>query len=540
MAQFRDRGVPSRVEALTGAALSRREFMALGLGGTAAAMLAACTPGAPTPREPGSTPTPASGQPKPKLATSFRYATQAIASTMDPHGSHSISGYQALRQVHDTLLTFDETGEQVIGHLAHSYRMVDARTIELELRDDIRFSDGEPLTAEVVKWNIDRPWLYEDPTTLASRRRWGSAQPEIEIINSSRLRMKVEAPDALLPNRLATYFITSQRHGEAQDGNLVEGGVGTGPFRVTRFVPNSVTEYEAWDGSWRGAPTVQTASYIQIPEAAGLVAALQTGEVDAIYSPPPDQIATLREAFTLTTVPSGACTVVNMLPEFSPLDQARVREAFNLAVDKEQLLESVFGGFGRVAGQFIEPGFFGHDPAIEPFPYDPERARSLLRDAGVTSLELEIVAVAPTRTIAEVIAGFLGDVGVTAQVNLIEFPRFVDAVVNGSEWPMYPIRADYFSLRDFDAIVGQYARPADRQSTYNNAEFNRLANAQRQEIDPDRRRELVGEAVRIAREDPPVIFLAWQDFPIVHTPSIAELPIANNFFVDFEKVEKLA
>src|SRR5947209_13462536 len=128
---------------------SRREFLALGLGAGAAAALAACGAGERAPTQGGSG---ASG----RLADSVTLGVLTIADTLDPHGNLSYSQFLADRQIYDTLLTFDDRGEQLVPQLAAEWQRIDPLTVELKLRDDVKFSNGEDFTADKVVFNVNR------------------------------------------------------------------------------------------------------------------------------------------------------------------------------------------------------------------------------------------------------------------------------------------------------------------------------------------------------------------------------------------------
>ena len=118
--------------------------------------------------------------------------------------------------------------------------------------------------------------------------------------------------------------------------------IGTGSFKAVEFKPSSIMRFEAWDGSWRGKSTIQTATIQQVPEAATLISALKTGQVDIIFQPPADQVAGLkRDGFNVASVNSSSCTICSLLPSHPVMRDKRVREAIDLAVNKEELLQTV-------------------------------------------------------------------------------------------------------------------------------------------------------------------------------------------------------
>ncbi len=511
---------------------SRREFLALGLGAGAAAALAACSAGerAPTQDNGG-----ASG----RLADSVTLGVLTITDTLDPHGTLSYSQFLAHRQIYDTLITFDDRGEQLVPQLAAEWQRIDPLTVELTLRDDVKFSNGEDFTAETVVFNVNRLLEARDPFFAVTQQRLGPLVGA-EAISSTKVRLRTRAPDAILLNRLTMLFMVPPRY-TAEGGDLKSSPIGSGSFKVADYQANKSITYEAWDGSWRGKSTVQTAKIVRIAELAALVSALRTGEVDIIHNFQGDQAGRLREGFNVGNLAGRSCYLSSLLPMVPPFQDRRVRLAMNLAVNKEELVQTVLGGFGEVArGQVLQPGMLGYDDSLAPYPYDPERARSLLREAGYPSFDVALATVVTTRGMSEALAGYLKAVGVDVALNVLEFPVFLVNLNQKSSYPMIVWAPDYFHLNDFDPVAARFADAPPRQVQFDSDEFRKLYQALRAELDAEKRAALVKQAARVMYDEAACLLLSYRGIPVAYSKRLAPLPQTYDASIHFWKVQKAA
>lgn len=509
--------------------LDRREFLGLTAG---AAAILACSPSGGTGSSTGT-----SGGAK-KLADSIVLASQSISDTLDPHGTLSNSGYQTARQTFDALLTYDNSGK-LAPQLVTEWKRVDNNTVELKLRDDVKFSNGENFTADTVKFNIERILTSTDPIHASSKTRIATFAGA-EVVNPTTVRVKTKVPDALIFNRLTTLFMVPEKY-TRDGGDLKTKPIGSGSFKVTEFVVQNRIVYEAWDGTWRGKSTVKQARIVGIPEEAALLSALKTGEVDIVNPVSGDKVPGLKNDFNVVAVSAGSCTVNALFPAFDVYKDKRVREAVNLAVNKEDIIKTIFGGYGKPAGQIMQPGYPGNSDSFKPFPYDPERAKSLIKAAGVEGAEVKIAVVTAIKAYNEAIAGFLTAAGLKAGVQVYEFPVFVPQLTTKSDNAMVSFRTDYFALRDFDAAGANFgARPPGFQRFMNSDEYDKLYVAAQSELDEAKRLQYVLRMEEIMRAEIPVLYLAWQEFPIVFSKKIDKINTHYDTAVYLWEVEKAA
>jgi peptide/nickel transport system substrate-binding protein len=202
-----------------------------------------------------------------------------------------------------------------------------------------------------------------------------------------------------------------------------------------------------------------------------------------------------------------------MMPELNPaLADKRVRQAFNYAVDKQLIIDSIMQGHARLSqGQLVGEEGYGFNPNLTAYPYDPDRARSLLDEAGVGEIELTVWTTEGVyigdRDTNQAIAGFLEDIGVKTNLQSIEIATFADRLNADTLDGLNMQGMNYFPIQDAYFVMANYGPTRSYKSIYNNPEFDEALTASVQELDPDARLTLLHRCGEILNDDPPTIFL---------------------------------
>jgi len=444
--------------------------------------------------------------------TVARVALGSLPTTMDPNAKTSgPPSTIVFYPIFDTLTFTDETGA-AIPALATAWRSVDPLTWEFDLRPDVTFSNGEPLDAQDVKFTFDH---VLDPDNNQVVRARIATVDHVEIIDPTTVRIRTEAPDPILPKRVGSVFILPDQYfAEVGAQAFSEDPVGSGPFELVNFRPSTSATFRARAGSWRGEPGIDGVEVTAIPEASTRVAALQAGEVHLAESIPPDLAGALAEREGLSVV-SETLGQVNLIilnaDSDGPLGDVRVRRALNLAVDKQAIAQSLMSGYATPTGQLIAPNGTGHDPSIEPYPYDPGEAARLLAEAGYgggfditihTTQGLQL----NDREVSETVAGYLSALGINASIEVLETAAYVDAYHNGGMDPAFFIGWWYFPAMDGDFVLvwNESSRP---QSRFEDERFDELYAASKSELDPEKRLALLQEMSQLFHDEAGAIFL---------------------------------
>jgi len=377
---------------------------------------------------------------------------------------------------------------EVEGRLASDYEVSDdGLTYTFTLNDGIVFHDGTPLTsADVVS-------SYE--TVRTDKTVQGNA--EFAAVTS------ITAPDATTvkivlsePNQNFLFALTGPaglvfKTGDKTDLKTAENG--TGPFTLTRWNTGSSITFARNDDYWGEAAGVAQVEFQYIPDFTAGVNAALAHDVDVLTAVDPNLASQLEDDFTLTKGRTTDKATLAFNNKKAPLDDVRVREALRLAIDHEGLIEAVGAGttlYGPIPE--LDPGYEDLSDVIS---YDPEKAKSLLAEAGQEDLELTLTI--PSfygTTVPKVLISDFKKVGVTLDVNSVEFPTWLEDVYTNHDYDLSFVL--HVEPRDF----GNFANP-DYYFGYDNAKVQDLYAKALEEVDPDKSAELLAQAARIVSED---------------------------------------
>ncbi len=318
---------------------------------------------------------------------------QGLPETLDPYQHLSNVGTRVTYSLFDHLLErqFEDgdppgTGSGIGPMLAESWERIDDLTLEMQLREDVLFHDGTVLTAEDVKFTFERS-LFDTPEEMLDAEGYVSTISEIEIIDDYTIRFHTHEPDPLLEIRLtswATWILPKAYYESVGIEGFALDPIGTGPYRFVEIQPDNHLVLEAFDHYWGGLPPASRVTFRVIPEVSTRVAAIVSGEVDIVTNIPPDHVGQLEDAdgVRVQTVPLANVHLLRYNVNHPPLDDRALRQAMNLAIDRELLVETLWSGMADVprGHQFPEYGdMYNPDRPIPE--YDPDRARELVAES---------------------------------------------------------------------------------------------------------------------------------------------------------------
>lgn len=400
----------------------------------------------------------------------------------------------------------------------------DLRTITFHLRRGVRFSNGVPLTAEAVKFSFERA-ASEQSTNKDKANFVAMDSIHVEDEHTVVIVNKEPNPDLLFYLGQSSAIIVEP--GSA-DGNNSQ-PVGTGPYQLERWAKGSSISLKAWPG-YRdaGAVVIQRATFRFITDPAAQIAAVLSGDVDAFVRVSPRGLGQFERNPRLQTIKSGsrAKTVLSINNKKKPLDDVRVRRAISMAIDRNAVIQGAGDGLGVPIGSHYPPSAPGYVDTTGVNPYDPERARALLAEAGVqTPLELSLVLPPPpyARQGGEVIVAQLAQIGITAKVQTVEWAQWLANVYGG------PHNYDLTIVSHVEPFdLASFAKP-DFYWGYSNPEFDALLQAMRNNPDEAGRLAQLAEIQQLLAEDAVLAWLyqplwlsvahkdlrgLWQDMPI--------------------------
>jgi peptide/nickel transport system substrate-binding protein len=363
---------------------------------------------------------------------------QGLPETLDPYQHLSNLGTRVTYSLFDHLLERDfrdgdlpGTGAEIGPMLAESWERIDDLTLELQLREDVLFHDGSQLTADDVKFTFERS-LFDTPEEMLDAEGYVSTIREIEVVDDYTVRLHTHNPDPLLEMRLtswATWILPKDYYESVGIDGFAHDPIGTGPYRLVELQPDNHLILEAFDDYWGGTPPVSRVTFRVIPEVSTRVAAIASGEVDMVTNIPPDQVETLEDAdgVNVQSVPLANVHLLRYNTNYPPLDDQDLRQAMNLVIDRELLVETLWSGMADVprSHQFPEYGdMYNEDRPIPE--YDPDRARELLAASNYDG-ESIVFRVSPfyyTNGIesAQAIIEMWGEIGINAEIEVRDNP----------------------------------------------------------------------------------------------------------------------
>jgi peptide/nickel transport system substrate-binding protein len=467
-------------------------------------------------------------------------ALAAAPTSLDPADHRSRQSETVLRNMFDGLVTRD-TRSGVHMELAESMEWVDEETLEVTLREGVLFHDGEEMTADDVVFTFERiinenQIEYPEPHTSP---RKGLIAPLESIEKTGDYQVVMHFSDAWPPamQMLVHQQIVPQHYlEEVGTEGFIEHPIGTGPFKFVSAEGLEEIVMERFDDYYGGAPDlepvgpacVKTAVFRVIPEASSRVASLLAREVDIIQSTPPEMIDTLSQTpgVQVKTAPSTQPKWMEMNVSMPPFDDVLVRQAMNHAVDKQLIIDAIYGGRAVALPGPLSPYNNFVNEELEPYSYDPDEALALLEEAGWTDsdgdgtldkggqpLAFTVDTIEDWRPLAEAVADQFRAIGADAGVRFWEY-SVVKPMLLGGERAAYlddwgdsafdPV--GHFEAKWHGQVEGEpYGR--GNFSTYNNERVNELIKEGETTADPERRQEIYDEAQQIVYEEAPAVFL---------------------------------
>jgi len=331
-------------------------------------------------------------------AQTLTMGVRAGPDSMDPHWSTLGGQAEALRHVFDTLVMADEKLQLKPG-LAVSWKSIDETTWEFKIRQGVKFHDGSELTAEDVKFSIDRIPVVTGPMSMTI---YTKQVKDTRVVDKYTLHVRTKAAAPTLPNDFIRLFVVPKSIGmEARNEQFNSGkaAIGTGPYRFVSWAPKGDLVMKRFDGYWGEKQPWEQVIRKEIPSDPARMAALKSGQVDLVNYVPATDYASLQRDKSVDTFIADTVYILNITPNVketlpkpvkvdgkeiaaNPLRDARVREAMDLAIDRKTLVRIVLEGLGRPANQLMPANFFGGSRNLPERPFDVNKAKQLLTDAG--------------------------------------------------------------------------------------------------------------------------------------------------------------
>ena len=486
-------------------------------------------------------------------AKTLRMASAFDPQSMDPHALALQYQTRVVSQIYESLVNRGRNFE-LEPSLALSWQQLEPKRWRFRIRPGVRFHDGSALTADDVVFSIERALLRNSQRSFQLR-----GVETVRRVDDLTVDFLLVAPDAVLPEKFIYVGVMSkawcaahgvlepQNYNAHQETYAVRNANGTGPYRLKVYESDNTTVLVANPAWWGKRGNVDEADYVVIQSDATRMAALISGQVDFVVDPPFQDVARLKQEnrFKLAEIADIGTQYLGFDQsrdelQFSdvkgrnPFKDVRVRRAIYQAIDVDAIVSKVLRGQATATGAFFSRLVDGYVPELDRrLPYDPSAARALLKDAGYAEgfvVSLDCVNVAFRVAVCQAVAGMLAQVGIRTNTQVFPtatfFPRLTQATTSFFEFGWSPLTDAWPSL---NAIVRSHSD--DGVGTFNggrysNPALDKIIDAIRVEPDAGRRKQLVGDALRVMNAELPLIplyrrTLTWAMRPDI---SVAQWP----------------
>lgn len=468
----------------------------------------------------------------------------------DPTIMVAVTDYTAYDLLFDGLLNLGAKGKYPA--LATSWNVSeDGRQVDFELRKGVRFHNGDPFSAEDVKFTYEA--LLRAGSTHSYRKAFVESLERIEVLDPHRVRLVLKQPWPA--------FFSSSRYGlqpivpkayyeKVGAKGFAEKPVGTGPFRLAGTKAGEFSRFEANPGFWGQVPKVKAVTQRLVKEPFTLYAMLEKGEADVVFgltgalmdrvrANPKVRIFQSRYSGT-----SGMYFSKSKLPESA---DRRVRLAVAHAINREEIAKRILGGMCEPATSIFTPATFGHLPGLKSIPYDPARARALLAEAGVKpgrevsyALHTESFGSLPNAPqVLEAIAGNLEAVGFKVQREQVDTSTWL-AMMRGRKQPSIFYGPSSMPDDGGETLEGWYSSTAVWSSgNINVPDYDKVFRAQLQAVDPKQREKMLQDFARLEDERREAVPLFWCHTAFAAGPRIKQWApaVSSAYHYNFQTVD---
>ncbi len=434
--------------------------------------------------------------------------------TLDPDLTASDVPSSVIMEICEPLIDFDADKRELTPRLAESWTFVEPTTLELKLRPNVTFSNGEPFDGESVKFTFGRT---ADPATKSVNAAFGNVT-SVEVVDPLTVRLKLKAPDALLTQLLAVYPMLPPKYTAQAGAGLATALVGTGPYKVKTFSAGYEVVLERNDTYWGAKPAYREATYRTIESAETQLSALASGQIHIAAGLLPQQAKSLagNPNIRIISMPKMllayvALDAMGRSAADSPMAKKEVRQALNHAVNIDSIITNILLGYGTPIGSIAHPAQFGYDPDVKPYEYNPDKAKSMLAQAGypngfearMISQTAGIVAQAEA---AQAVARDLEKIGVKVTLQTMTDPTAVGQVVRGGQaGPMFQFGNAARGVFDVGAGLSSF-QTGNAFSYFANDEFMKLYQQQATSTDAEARKRTLSQIQRLLHDEAPVLF----------------------------------
>ncbi|MBQ1762707.1 MAG: glutathione ABC transporter substrate-binding protein GsiB [Aquincola sp.] len=480
-------------------------------------------------------------------------AVQSTFTTTDPYDANDTLSQAVAKSFYQGLFGFDKD-MKMVPVLAESYTASkDGLVYTVKLKTGIKFHDGTPFNAEAVKATFDR---VTNPDNKLKRYNLYKNIAKTEAVDATTVRFTLKEAFSPFINSLAhpsAVIISPAALAKFGNKGIAQNPVGTGPFKFVEWKATDYLKVEKFDGYWRkGYPKVDSITWRPVVDNNTRAAVMQTNEAHFAFPVPPESVATLEKkpSLEVTAAPSIIHRYLSMNTQHKPFSDPKVREAINYAINKDALIKVAFSGYA-IPAEGVLPQGVEYAAKLGPWPYNPAKARELLKEAGYPNGFESTLWSAYNHTTAQKVIQFvqqqLGQVGIKLQVQALEAGQRVARVESAQDPATAPVRMYYVGWSSSTGEADWAMRPLLASESFPPKLFNTAYyknDAVDQAIgkalvttDKAEKAKLYTEAQKQIWKDAPWAFLVTERLVSVRARNLAGFYVIPDGSFNFDEVE---
>ncbi len=455
--------------------------------------------------------------------------------TMDPHIQWDTESYSVYRNIFDNLVTRDSSGK-IVPQVATAWHYADPTTIVFDLRTDIKFQDGTPLTPADVVFSVKRvinpafrsPQLSQFDQIIAA-----------DVTGPAQVTLRTKSPYPVLLAQLVKMSIVPQAVVEKLgDTAFNQAVVGSGPYALKSWQRGVASTLEAVPGYWRGAAPFRSVTFRAVPDIATRIADVRTGRADITRGLTPDDAALLKNERNLKVLSVATERLVHVMVNASAgvTKDKRVRQAIAMGIDRDAIVSALMLGFPKRADIMLTEAAFGWVGDVPFWPYDPARAKALIKEAGAEGAEIQfLTSPAYDRRVNEAVQQMLGEIGLKVNFIMVDQPTFLRRRQGLPEEAGNMAQGGWScACQDADGVIFPLFRTGSQWSKFSNPELDAAMDAARVTLDEKERLAQYRRAFVILKDEAPSVPLFQSAAIYLASREVAFTPTPNEAFFVFD------
>ncbi len=443
--------------------------------------------------------------------TEITIAIQGEPTTLDTQYPDDGNMRTITWSIFEPLYKLDGVTLEPIPCLATDYEIVDDLTWKFTVRDGVTFHDGSAFTVDDAVYSINR---IIDPEYNSQIFSDFESIAKAEKVDDKTLTITTSVPDPILLKRLTKLDMVSKSFTEGKSVNdLTSVANGTGPYKLDNWTRGQQIVISRNANYWGEQPVLEKATYRFIEEVVTRAAALKTGEIDIAMNMYPEYVADLPKVF------SGVGTETSWVrfnQRAGLMKDKNMRLAANYAIDLDGLAEALFGGYARPCeGQMGRDGYFGFSEKVNKYPYDVEKAKALLAEAGYKGEPIQFLSERgrwlKDGELTEAVAAQLLEAGFNVETKFVSWQEWLDTLFDPNKTPDMQFSCTSNEFFDMDRTYSALVHKSGTQSAVNNDEYNKMIEEAKSEMDFAKRQDIYDSLVQKLYDDPFAIYLLVLD-----------------------------